>query len=97
MIAFRSWESDTVRRQALVHLFDEVVAARNCEHSQSQARANPEALHDARVRTLHALVDYADLIESLGWPVPRVVHMDITLRRSLCGPRTGRLGLPSRP
>lgn len=91
MIACRHWESDAVRRHSLGYLFDEVVAARDCEQSQSRERVSPEAVHAARLRTLRALVDYAETIESLGWPVPRVVHMDIVLRRSLCGPIAGRL------
>jgi hypothetical protein len=94
MIAFRSWESDAVRRHALGHLFEEIVAARDCEQSQSRAYARPEALRDARVRTLRALIDYAEVIESLGWPVPRVVQMDIVLRRSLCGSIAERLLRP---
>lgn len=92
MIAWRAARtSDAGRRRALGELFDEVVAARDRERSQSGARGGSEAVRDARVRTLRALVDYADLIESFGWPVPRVVHMDIMLRRSLCGPMAERL------
>lgn len=86
--------SDAVRRRSLNYLFEEVVAAREGEESQSRGRVSSEGLYAARVRTLRALVDYAEMIESLGWPVPRVVHMDIVLRRSLCGPMAERLIRP---
>lgn len=91
MTTHQGWESDAVRRRSLGYLFEEVVTARDREQSQSRERVSAEALSAARLRTLRALLDYADMIESLGWPVPRVVHMDIVLRRSLCGPMAERL------
>jgi len=91
MMDFRSWESDYARRRALGYFLAQVVAARDSERSQSLGPKRADDLYRARVRTLHALVDYAGLIESLGWPVPRGVSRDIMLYRSLCGPTVGCL------
>jgi len=88
---FRSWDSDDTRRRALGYFLEQVVAARAIERSQALGTARGDGLHGARMRTLQALVDYADLIESLGWPVPRGVSRDIVLHRTLCGPTVEHL------
>jgi len=82
--------SQTNQRHSLSYLLGEIIDARASEHQQTRLARNAAELHTARARTLRALLNYADLIDSLGWPVPRSVCIDIALHRSLCGPWTAQ-------
>ncbi len=69
----------------LSQLLADVVAARRSEQAQrGRGGVTSEALHAARLHTLEALIDYADAIEAMPWPVPRGLHMEIQLHRALC-------------
>lgn len=72
-------------RRPLARLLDDLEAARHHEHSQLHQRGvTTAALQSARMDTLRALLDYADAIETLSWPVPRKIQLDIKMRHALC-------------
>ena len=78
------------RRVALSDLLGALVLARQAEDALCRARpreAVSVALAEARSVTLHALIDYAEAIEALSWPVPRGLLMEIRMHRITCGRR----------
>ncbi|TIC79667.1 hypothetical protein E8D34_11810 [Nocardioides sp. GY 10113] len=75
-----------VRHSRLARLWDDVEAARSSERTQAgKTPLRSDAAHAARSDTLDALLAYAEAIESLAWPVPRGIQLEIRLYRSLCG------------
>lgn len=78
-------------RHVLPALLERVVEARTLEDEELRGPGGrPELVRAARQDTLVALRDYADAIESLSWPVPRSILLDIQLHQALVGPTTTR-------
>jgi hypothetical protein len=72
-------------RRRVSRLLNEVVAARGRVQARLVERGGcPDAIDKARIGNLHALMDYATAIESLSWPVPRNILMEIKLHQALC-------------
>jgi hypothetical protein len=68
----------------LEHLRCQLATARTREQLQLRERgARADVISSARQATLVALVDYADAIEALSWPVPRTLLAEIKLYRCL--------------
>lgn len=81
-------QSTAEGRLALADLLCALVLARQAEKALDLARpreAVSGALADARAVTLEALLDYAEAIEALSWPVPRGILMEIRMHRITCG------------
>lgn len=74
-------------------LYDAAFEARAAEkHHQCRRGITAPELVRLRQDTLQAMEAYADAVESLSWPVPRVVLQEIRLHRSLLGVREHRAG-----
>ncbi|MEQ6902917.1 hypothetical protein [Nocardioides sp. YIM 152588] len=72
-------------RGRLAELWEAVEEARSSERVLFQKRpARADTVRAAREVTLEALLAYAAAIEALSWPVPRGIHLEITLYRGLC-------------
>jgi hypothetical protein len=76
------------RVRTLSLLYDAAFEARAMEkHQQCRRGITAPELVRLRQETLRAMEAYADAVESLSWPVPRVVLQEIRLHRSLLGVR----------
>ena len=71
-------------RLGLDSLCEAIVAARAKERDE-QGRIGHSSITLARLRedTLEAMVAYSDALASLAWPVPRLLHQQMELRRAL--------------
>ena len=74
------------RRVHLERLLADVVVARHRE-AHALTTGSPCTIDAARADTLLALTEYAAAIEALSWPVPRGIHLDIQMHRSLSSAR----------
>ena len=82
------------RVRALAPLHAEIVLTRQAEREQQRRPRGATASEVARLRseTLAALQDYAAALETLSWPVPRAVLLEIRMHRALLGvPASGRV------
>lgn len=69
-------------------LYDAAFEARAAEkHHQCRRGITAPELVRLRQETLQAMEAYADAVEALSWPVPRIVLQEIRLHRSLLGVR----------
>lgn len=73
-------------RALLPLLLAELDRARQIQHDQQQERGVTATIQTAGHRAvLEALERYAVALQASDLPVPRSIHADIQLRRSLCG------------
>ena len=78
--------------QELDVLLQEVARARRAQLEQRRSGFSAERLLDARRDTIRALERYTAALEDRCWPVPRRIHSELHLLKSLCAGRPGTAG-----
>lgn len=86
-----------VRHQLLEHALADLDAARDAEEVMRRGRATEHVMEGARLSTLDALLAYADLIDSFGWPIPARLKSEIDLHHISLGARYGPIAGPTSP
>ena len=71
---------------SLEELLGRVVRARAVQkEQQSRQLSSPSTVANARWDVLRALEAYVAALDERRWPVPRQIHQELQLQRSLCG------------
>lgn len=71
-------------RLGLDSLYEAITAAQDRERAeQHRIGCSSIALASMRQDTLGAMMAYCEALDSLAWPVPRLLHQQMELRRAL--------------